>query len=314
MNLVPIAFAFDENLIFPSKICISSLLMNAHKDTFYDVFILHDNNCRIDMRDYKLLEDKYTNCRIQCINVGKEFSGGFEIRNITTACYYRLLIPDLIHQYDKVFYADVDIIFRMDLFELYSLDLSNYYLAATLDLGLILDSKNFEYIKTLHLQDSHQYIQSGFLLLNTKKMREDKLLPQFKKLYQKKLKYQDQDMLNIVCRNSIKILPIKYNMTNYTYNTILKRDPFILAKYSSQKLDSALMEGNIHYNGYKPWKQYCANFDIWWEYYRKSCFFEAKYYYDFFNEKAFEYDTMPLIDRLKIIYRYFRYKQYKNVK
>lgn len=40
MKTVPIAFAFDNNLVFPACVCLSSLLMNAKDDTFYDIFIL----------------------------------------------------------------------------------------------------------------------------------------------------------------------------------------------------------------------------------------------------------------------------------
>ena len=38
---IPIVFAFDKNLVMPACVCISSLLMNANKDTSYDIFILH---------------------------------------------------------------------------------------------------------------------------------------------------------------------------------------------------------------------------------------------------------------------------------
>ena len=41
MNIVPIAFAFDNNLILPACVCISSLMMNAKENIFYDIFILH---------------------------------------------------------------------------------------------------------------------------------------------------------------------------------------------------------------------------------------------------------------------------------
>ena len=41
MNIVPIAFAFDYNLILPACVSISSLLMNAKEDTFYDIYVLH---------------------------------------------------------------------------------------------------------------------------------------------------------------------------------------------------------------------------------------------------------------------------------
>ena len=40
MNIVPIVFAFDSNLLYPAHICISSLLMSAKSDTFYDIYIL----------------------------------------------------------------------------------------------------------------------------------------------------------------------------------------------------------------------------------------------------------------------------------
>lgn len=310
MNVIPIVFAFDEKLIFPVKISISSLLMNAGAETFYDIFILHSEYCIIDDSDFNRLVIEYKNCRIQFRSVGNQFEGGFEIRNITTACYYRLLIPQAILEYDKIIYADVDIIFRMDLFKLYSVDISDYYIAATLDLGMVLTEDGMEYIKANQMLDIEQYIQSGFLVFNLKKMREDNLLLSFKKMYKKKLRYQDQDILNIVCRNSKKILPMKYNMTVMSYYVLcssIRRGEFLKSEEKE-----AMDIGNIHYNGYKPWNHCCANFDIWWEYYRHSIYFDHVFYYDFFNRKAFEQDTMPLLDRLKILYRYFRYRQYKH--
>lgn len=49
MKTVPIAFAFDNNLVLPACICISSLLMNAKEETFYDIFILDFS--RFDLTD-----------------------------------------------------------------------------------------------------------------------------------------------------------------------------------------------------------------------------------------------------------------------
>ena len=49
------------------------------------------------------------------------------------------------------------------------------------------------------------------------------------------------------------------------------------------------------------------NFDIWWEYYRKSPFFDAKFYFDFFYSRLNEYDLLPLWKRIKILIRYFVY-------
>ena len=146
MNVVPIVFAFDNNIIQAACVCISSLMMNAKEDTFYDIFILHAKDVNLKKNELNKIPANYKNCKIQYKVVGAEFDDAFEIRHVTKATYYRLLIPNLIPEYDKIIYADVDIIFRMDLAKVYSQDLSNNYLAATLDLG-INDKK--EYIETV---------------------------------------------------------------------------------------------------------------------------------------------------------------------
>lgn len=115
MNTIPIAFAFDNNLILPACVCISSLMMNANEDTFYDIFILHSSNISLRKEELNKLPQYYDNCRIQYRQVDETFDASFEIRGITTPAYYRLLIPELITEYDKVIYSDADIILEFNL-------------------------------------------------------------------------------------------------------------------------------------------------------------------------------------------------------
>ncbi len=68
-----------------------------------------------------------------------------------------------------------------------------------------------------------------------------------------------------------------------------------------------MYHGNIHFNGHKPWKKYSTNFDIWWEYYRKSPFFDEKFYFDFFYYRLNIFDQLSLLKRIKILVRYFIY-------
>ena len=72
-------------------------------------------------------------------------------------------------------------------------------------------------------------------------------------------------------------------------------------------IDKALKQGIVHYNGQKPWKGYCINFDLWWEYYRKSPFFNEKFYFDFFYHRLNIFDQLSLWKRIKILVRYFVY-------
>ena len=226
------------------------------------------------------------------------------MRGITKATYYRLLIPLLIPQHDKIIYADVDIIFRSDLTEVYDTSLEDEYVAATYDLGMILSKDGNKHIAKIGLNKPMQYMQAGFILLNSKKIREDNLIKQFKTLYKNNYKFQDQDILNICCLKSHKLLPFKYNMTDYVnYYIHNKHEHFI--NMPIDEIKDSLATGTIHYNGHKPWKKYCVNFDIWWEYYRKSPFFDEKFYFNFFYDKIDEYDRLPLWKRIKILARYF---------
>ena len=69
MNIVPIAFAFDNNLVLPACICISSLMMHAKEDTFYDIFILHSVNTTLKKEELDKLPHYYQNCRIQYLSL-----------------------------------------------------------------------------------------------------------------------------------------------------------------------------------------------------------------------------------------------------
>lgn len=311
MITIPIAFAFDCNLIFPASVCLSSLLENANGETFYDIYILHSRDEDIERSELNRLPLFYTNCRIQYRTVDGFFDSAYEIRGITTPAYYRLLIPELIPEYDKVIYSDVDVIFRMDLSELYSMDLSDNYLAATRDVGLNLSKDGVDYIDSMAELEVGNYLQSGFIMLNSKKIREDGLVAKFKEQAKRKLKFQDQDILNIVCKGKVKFLSLEYNMTDYSFYYAMKERELLYKWFDDMAINNAVANGNLHFNGHKPWKKYCVNFDIWWEYYRKSPFYDEKFYFDFYYNKLDELDQLTLWKRIKILVRYFIYGRKK---
>ena len=307
MNIIPIAFAFDNNLVFPACICMSSLMMNAAEDTFYDIFILHSKDVQLDKSKFEILTATYDNCRIQYRVVNDVFAGAFEIRGITTPTYYRLLIPELIPEYDKIIYSDVDVIFRSDLSPVYDVDLTEKYVAATYDIDMNLSVEGRKHIDETPGLEHGEYVQAGFVVLNTKLLREDAVQPKFIEHVGKKYKFQDLDILNIVCNGRIALLPWHYNMTTYSFQYMECDYERIRDKFVNSTLDLAINSSTLHYNGQKPWKGACINFDIWWESYRKSPFFDSKYYYTFFSNMLHEHDRLPLMTRIKILARYFIY-------
>lgn len=309
MNKIPIVFAFDSNLILPACVSLSSLMMSSDKNTFYDIYILHSYKEILDKGKLDKIQQHYSNCTITYIVIGDDFEGAFEIRGITTPAYYRLLIPQLIPGYDKVIYSDVDVVFRRDLSTLYNIDLKDNYIAATYDLGLNLSVDGAKYMRSVEGLQYGEYIQSGFIILNNKLIVRDNLIKRFKDLSARSLRYQDQDILNIVCNGKIKILPFTYNMTDQAYYYITKKPYLLSEKYLNDDISKACTVSTIHYNGHKPWKTYCVNFDIWWEVYRNSPYFDSEFYFDFFYNKLDEYDRLPFMKRVKILLRYFFYKK-----
>src|SRR5690606_28533397 len=123
--------------------------------------------------------------------------------------------------------------------------------------------------------DISKYIASGNLIFNSKKLREDNIVLRFKEVAKQNWKYQDMDVINIVCKGNIRYLAPSFCIVGTTAEILSDiNQPY----YTREDADYALHYGIIHYNGPKPWKSWCYSFDIWWEYYRKSIYFDPKFY------------------------------------
>lgn len=298
---VPIVFSFDDNMLLPAKICIESLLVNAKPETYYDIFILYAEGNEVTPDDFTRLAEHYGNCRFTYRSVGHIFDHCFEIRGITTATYHRLAIPELIREYDTILYSDVDVIFRNDLSDLYfNTDMDDCYLAGV--------KWNVEPI-TEYTKQRRPIINiyAGNLIFNSKLIIRDNIHKRFYEEIKNKYKFQDNDIINIVCSGKILMLPPWYCVAYQFYNSAVNNSKQTKKLYSDKEIEYALDYGIIHYNGPKPWKQYTFCMDIWWEYYRKSIFFDHSYYHNFFNKKMNILDDLSLWKRLKLIYRYFRH-------
>lgn len=305
MNKIPIVFAFDNNLLLPACVCISSLMMNAKPDTFYDIFILYPADEKMNLEQLTKIQTIYTNCNIQYRPVGNDFNQAFEIRGVTTPTYYRLLIPELIPEYDKIIYSDVDVIFRNDLSYIYNTtNLEDCYLAGVNSLSSLIPEFNMYYSETLHLESS-DIIYAGNLIINSKQLLQDNKITAFRTLARKNYTFQDMDIINIACHGKIKHLSPAFCLTNYINDFIVNYPDRLSDIWKEAEMADALNHGIVHYNGQKPWQGYCVNFDIWWEYYRKSPVFDNNFYFEFFHNKMDEYNRLPLIKRIKILMRYF---------
>lgn len=306
-KIIPIVFCIDKNMELHAGVCITSLLLNAKSSTFYDIYILHSD-------EYSFMESKlnelpliYRNCEIHYRSVGNIFESAFEIRGITTAAYFRLLIPDIIPEYDKIIYSDVDVIFRNDLSHIFeNTDLTGYYVSGVVDALSLASDGHKDYINNvLHLSWT-EYICSGNLILNSFLLRQDNIVERFIcEVKQSTYTFQDQDILNLVCRGKILRMPpvFGYATDIVRYAANMLDNPL----YTLDELQQVQSEGIVHFVGLKPWNEWCPNFDIWWEYYRKSIYFDSKFYYEFYDKRKLitVYDCLSLWERIKLVMKYF---------
>ena len=106
---------------------------------------------------------------------------------------------------DKVIYLDIDTVVVDDIYRLWFWDIGDTYGAGCRD-----QVTTSVYFRDLGVDG--KYINTGVMLLNLKKIREDGIIKDmFEILNNKELKFPDQDAFNIVCQHNMTYLPSMYN-------------------------------------------------------------------------------------------------------
>lgn len=305
MKTVPIVFAFDENFVMPAAVCWTSLLENANEDTFYDIFVIHPRQSDFSNSVLAEFPKRYPRCMVTFRCIDDTFDNAYEVRGITNSTYYRLLIPQIIPEYEKVVYSDVDVVFQDDLNAYYETDMGDNYIAGV-DTGTRLRPWIQKHVTDdLKLDWKDGYFYAGNIIMNSALIRKDGVMDSFKELSKQNWLQQDMDIINIACNKHILRLSPAYCLTNYLYGLMVNQRDEMVKDFGEEEVKYALTKGIVHYNGDKPWKTWCHHYDIWWEYYRKSPVFDEKWYMDFYDAKANELDKLSLKKRIKILARYF---------
>lgn len=290
----PIVFSTDHNYVMPTCVTIHSLLLNANPGVNYDIYIIIDPDVTEEDKNKlrKQVEADNKESEINFLEIGDTFDSGFEIRDISRACYNRLMIPWLLPQYDKVVYSDVDIIFTGDISEVYDTNLNDSLVAGiggkSWTKGLIK-----KYLGKIGA-DPNEYINSGFLLINAKAQREENLKQKYLDLSKKKFIYQDQDIINLVCKGRISKLPEIYNVNPAEYYKYAPGKPKV-----------------VHFFGFKPWNHFTYSWILWWNIYDSSIVYDADYNHKISSEilrwdAVIDTKKKALKQKLRFMQQYFK--------
>ena len=258
---IPIFFAVDDTYIPFLAVSLQSLTDNSSKENKYIIKILYTNVSEENMQKIKKYEKE--NIEIEFVNLNNQLKNVREklyTRNyFSNTTYFRLFIPGLYPQYDKVLYIDSDTVILTDIAELYNEEVGDNLIVAVPD-GVIQSIEILqEYVeKVVGVIDYNNYFNAGILLMNLEELRKYKLQEKFLYLLDK-IKFevaQDQDYLNRLCKGRVKLLDDSWN-----------RMPIMGVSDKKVKI--------IHYNlGFKPWHFDDVPYqEYFWEYAKKTEFY-----------------------------------------
>lgn len=240
-RVIPVFYACDNKYVKYTIVSIKSLIDHVSRENEYRIYVL---NSDIDEENWgKLKRLETENVSIISADITdymEEIESKMPLRDYySSTTYFRLYIPIMFPEYSKVIYIDSDTIVLADVAELYSHHLGQNYVAAVRDQVILQEQLFTEYVEQVLGMEHDAYFNAGMLLMNTRAFREDDLLSDFIELLQTYtfVVAQDQDYLNLICRDHVLWLEPGWNME-------------VFGEFPCEEKDFKI----IHYNlAEKPW-------------------------------------------------------------
>lgn len=256
MDKINIVLATDKNYAQHATVAMTSILVNTKKPQDIVFFVIDDN---IDLKNKKLMSETVFNLggTINFVHTKEDsFEKVFVSGNITKAAYLRLCIPQILSSdIKKVIYLDCDLLVLDDIRKLWQIDLGDLPMGAVDDYGILSSSsKCQEKIINLDWQKEDSYFNSGVLLLNIQKWREERYYEKLIELViSRDFRHHDQDALNYIFKRNWKKLSMQWNVIPPVFNMTLR---IVFNKNLLKTAVEAVKNISImHYaGGYKPWE------------------------------------------------------------
>jgi len=281
--LIPIVLASDENYAPYMAAAMQSVMENANEKQKYIFFILHKSLSSEILEKLKQQVAIYPCFTIEFINVSKEFEKYLintgNMGSWTVETYFRLITPWILKEFDKIIYMDCDIICNSDISYMYNMDIGNNLIAGALDIPQISIFYNRNYKGEFKssvidkINKPENYINAGFIVLNTKEFRDKFTSDYLLNLAQNTgYKLNDQDLLNFIAKDSIFIFSQEFNFLNTDWD-ISNAPKNLIEEYLKAKKNPKI----IHYATTKPWKQELnpLYFHLFWKYSTRTPFIDS---------------------------------------
>ena len=264
---IPVFFATDNSYVPFMAVALTSLLENSSKEYFYRVYVLTTNLYREYIEQLKIIchDAMPDNASIEFVSLREEMektSGTFYLRDYySRETYCRIFIPRFFPQYDKVIYLDSDIVVTGDISELYNIDIGDNLVGAVIEEVMNSFDVFGTYVEKVLGIPREKYFSAGVLVINAKKYREENIEKKFIALMNR-FKFrvtQDEDYLNVLCKDRVKWLNVGWNKSAYKTEGFDEKDLKI-----------------IHYKiNWKPWHySHILYEEYFWAYAKRTFLYE----------------------------------------
>lgn len=267
---IPIFFTVDESYAPYLDCAIRSMMERASRAYTYQIIVLHEDLTEESRR--KLSAAVKPPFQIRFLQMQEKLAGITDrVENrlrcdyFTLTIYFRLFIADRFPEYDKGLYLDSDIVVPGDISQLYQTELGDDLIGACPDHSITPVPALVDYVENAVGIPIEQYINSGILVMNLKKMREVGLCDHFLHLLHTYHFYclaPDQDYFNAMCNGKIVYLDESWDA---------------MPPEGGGGTGAILERPNlIHYNLFqKPWRYDDIPYeDYFWRYAKGSPFYE----------------------------------------
>lgn len=228
MKRMSFALIADDNYVVPTCTTIQTIVENC-KSSKVCIYII---SAEINEESKKIFLEYQTE-RVDVIIIDesvKELSA-MHVTDTAAICVaseaalLKFKLPQLLEKEDKVLYIDGDTIVREDLLSMFERDISEVYAAVVKDSGGI-------YYKHEYVKKCKNYFNSGVMLLNLKKMRDENVMEKLIDTKRKSSNFSlmDQNVFNLVFDGKVILLPIRYNVL---YSSLVRAK----AKYSIEQVN-----------------------------------------------------------------------------
>lgn len=259
-NVLHIACAADQRYLAHSAAMLHSVLAHSPEHSVH-VHYLHGPRLSPEAISRLTGMAEHNGDSISFVLVAEETIADLpETSEFTATMWYRIFLPELLPEVDRILYLDIDTIALDSLAPLWGVDVSGHYVAAVSN---VRPPWIVGHPERLGLPASQSYFNSGVLLMNLDAMRRDECTSAIRRYafeHRLQLVWPDQDALNVVLGGRRLHLHPRWNCMNSILQFPGAVEVFGVAEVEQARRSPAIR----HFEGpsaNKPWHVLCATRD-----------------------------------------------------